>query len=142
MDKSRRYIRLCDRADEIQRLWHQSYGDFYLDEKDRITCWIGEPGQVKRFKKGFAISAEGDVIRLAKHVWLPRQNQLIEIAQVRGRTYDSVVLDFYNWTKTGYDTRSRLPGKLFPSMEQIWMGYVMHRKFGKKWIDSCWKKIG
>lgn len=142
MDKSRRYIELCDRAREIQRLWVQKYGDFYIDENDRITCWIGDPSQARRFKKGFAIRTQGEIIRLARYIWLPRQDQLIEMAQVKGRTYDSIVLDFYSWTKTGYGRDKELPGKQFTSMEQIWLAYVMQRKFAKKWTGQAWAVPG
>ena len=143
MDKSPRYIALCKRSDEIQRRWVQSYGDFYLDENGRLSCWLEDPErrQRRRMKKGFAICSQDGVIRLSKYFWMPRQNQLIEMAQIRGRTYDSVSLDFYNWTKTGYDREARLPGKIFLSMEQIWLAYVMQRKFLKKCDGSDWTRL-
>ena len=141
MDKSKKYIKLCDLADEIQCRWVQRYGDFYLGNNGRITCWLANADPGKKVKKRFVICSEDDVIRLSKYVWLPRQNQLIEMAQIPGRRYDTVVQDFYDWTKAGYNRQSVLPGKLFPSMEQIWLAYVMQRKFLKKWEADAWVAI-
>jgi hypothetical protein len=139
MDKSLRYIRMCERASEIQQRWRQTYGDFYVGADGRIRCWIQpESARHLRIKGGFQIESADKVIRVARTVWLPRQDQLIEMAQMRGRTYDSVVLDFYNWTKRPYNERNQLPPRLFPSMETIWMAFVMHRKFHKKWTNTAW----
>lgn len=140
MDKSAVYVTLCDRAAEIQRLWMPRYGDFYRDGNGRITCWLsnGEDPD-KRVKNRFIVRAGDGLIRLSKYVWLPRQDQLIEMAQVRGRRYDSVVQDFFDWTKQDYGGRSGLPGKRFPSMEQIWLAYLMQRKFRKTWDGGDWK---
>jgi hypothetical protein len=140
MDKTRAYIELCGRADNIQRCWVQSYGDFYVDECGRVTCWLDNAPKNQRMKRGFAVCREGGVIRVSRYIWLPRQNQLIEMAQVRGRTYDNVTLDFYNWTKTAYGNTAETPGRSFPSMEQIWLAFVMQRKFSKIWDGSAWHR--
>jgi hypothetical protein len=139
MDKSPQYLRMCEHAAEIQQRWRQSHGDFYADAEGTIRCWIQTDSHPPfRMKGGFYIESSDSVIRMARMIWLPRQDQLIEMAQVRGRTYDSVVLDFYNWTKRPYHHRNQLPGRSFPSMESIWMAFVMQRKFHKKWGGTTW----
>lgn len=139
MDKSPEYLRMCQRALEIQQRWRQRYGDFYADAEGTVRCWIQPDSHpTPRMKGCFRIEADPKIIRMDRTVWLPRQDQWIEMAQVRGKTYDSVVLDFYHWTKYPYDRRNRLPGRLFPTMEKVWMAFVMQRKFFKKWNDPRW----
>ncbi|MCG6893073.1 MAG: hypothetical protein LJE65_05660 [Desulfobacteraceae bacterium] len=139
MDKSPQYLRMCERAAEIQQRWRQTYGDFYADADGTISCWIQTGSHPPlRMKGGFHIKSSDSIIRMARMIWLPRQDQLIEMAQVRGRTYDSVVLEFYNWTKRPYNHRNQPPSRLFSTMESIWMAFVMQRKFRKKWDDTTW----
>jgi hypothetical protein len=143
MDKTSTYIEMCSRATEMQRRWKQAYGDFYADGKGRISCWIQSRSELSsRFKGGFRIRSEASVIRLEPMVWLPRQDQIIEMCQLPGRSYDSVVMEFYGWTRDPYDTRLQLPGKRFPSMEQIWLAFFMHRRYRKKWNGAAWKATG
>jgi len=136
MDRSRDYIDLCTSAREIQKCWEPSHGDFYVDADDQICCWLCQDSKVSKIKKGFKISTTGNLIQLLKSVWLPRQDQLIEMAQIAGRTYDSVTLEFFNWTKAGYGNEQVEPGKRFFSLEQLWLAFLMHQKFNK-WRVGC-----
>lgn len=131
---------MCEAAKEIQIQWKQDYGDFFADEKERIKCWISKDPDHRKVKKGFGICVEEGVIHLSKYSWLPRQNQLIEMAQIPGRRYENVTQDFFNWTKNPYEALCDTPAKLFPSMEQIWLAFVMQQKFNKQWDGSKWVK--
>ena len=140
MDKGHEYIRMCTAAEEIQRQWKQHYGDFYVAENGAIKCWISMNRDSRRVKRGFGIDIQNDIIYIAKYVWLPRQNQLIEMAQVPGRRYDSIVQDFFDWTKIPYRLQPGTPGKLFPSMEQIWLAFLMQQKYAKQWDGNQWRR--
>jgi len=140
MDKSKKFIRMCESAKEIQQKWKQEYGDFFVAESGQIKCWISRaPAEVK-FKKGFGITVDADVIYIAKYIWLPRQNQLIEMAQIPGHRYEIIVQNFYSWTKEPYEMLNDMPNKLFRTMEQIWLAFVMQQKFNKQWNDTQWLK--
>lgn len=140
MDKSKTYIRMCDRAKEIQCLWRPTYGDFYADAKGEIRCWISRKPPAERFKKGFGICVKNRIIHLSKYTWLPRQNQLIEMAQVPGRRYESVVQDFFDWSKRPYGAYTDNPDRFFRTMETIWLGFVMLQKFDRLWDGDAWIK--
>ena len=131
---------MCEAAKEIQLQWKQDYGDFFVDEKGQIKCWISKDPDRHKVKKGFGICVKEDVIHLSKYSWLPRQNQLIEMAQVPGRRYENVTQDFFNWTKNPYEVLCDTPAELFRSMEQIWLAFVMQQKFNKQWDNSKWVK--
>jgi hypothetical protein len=129
---------MCAAAGEIQGQWQKEYGDFYATGQHQISCWLPKQDSQRDVRQGFDVCRQGDVIRLQKFTWLPKQSQLIELAQVPGRRYESITLDFFNWTKLPYDADSRLPGNVFHSLEQIWLAYVMQKKFVKRWDGSRW----
>jgi hypothetical protein len=140
MDKSPEYIKMCGLATEIQQRWQQAYGDFYVGENGRIECWIPKRRQSVVVKKGFGVCSQRDVIRIVKYTWLPRQDQLIEIAQEKGRRYESVTQEFFDWAKTVYTTNQEPPSKLFRTMEKVWLAFVMHKNFWKKWNGAAWSR--
>jgi hypothetical protein len=140
MDKSRKYIAMCRQAIEIQACWQHEYGDFYQNERGDVKCWLAKPRPAERFKKGIGISVEPEgLIRLKRYVWMPRQDQLIEMAQIPGRRYENILQNFFDWTKIKYADLDLPPGKIFNSMEQIWMAFVMQQKFAKTWDGYRWK---
>ncbi len=138
MDESPQYIKLCQKAHEVQKLWTQNHGDCFVGEYGRIEYWISDRFESRTVKHGFGVCGEGSVIRLSKYIWLPRLDQLMELAQIPGRTFDSVTTDFFNWTHQPYETGGKLPAKVFPTLEQVWLAFVMEQKWGKKWRDAEW----
>jgi hypothetical protein len=60
------------------------------------------------------------------------------MAQIPGRRYEVVVQDFFDWTQLPYETLGGPPGKLFRSMEKIWLAFVMQQKYVKQWNGSTW----
>ena len=131
---------MCGQAEEIQRLWRPAHGDFYSDAKGRIRCWIDTSPPPERFKKGFGICVKNSVIHLSKYIWLPRQDQLIELAQVPGRRYESIVQDFFDWSKRPYRFTTGNPGRHFKTMEKVWLVFVMQQKFSRLWDGDTWIK--
>ena len=141
MDRSPEYIHMCAMAGEIQQRWQPSYGDFFQTGGGRIECWIPAKRPAEVVRKGFGVKSRGDVIRIARYIWLPRQDQLIEMAQEKGRRYESITQEFFNWTKADYAHRQEAPAKLFRSMEKIWLAFVMHKNYWKTWQEgSGWER--
>lgn len=138
MDRSADYIRMCEVATEVQQRWRQAYGDFFVGENGRIECWIPQRRKSVVVRKGFGVRSQRDVIRLIKYTWLPRQDQLIEIAQERGRRYESVTQEFFDWAKSTYGENQEPAAKLFRTMEKIWLAFVMHKNYWKKWDGQGW----
>ena len=138
MDKSSKYIRMCEKAREIQRQWVQHHGDVFITGTGKIVYWISEIHKLQRVKSGFVIDTKDEVIYLSKVIWLPRQDQLIEMVQEAGRRYGSVLQDFFNWADTPYEKGGKPAKKIFPSMEQIWIAFAMQKNYGKKWRGSGW----
>jgi hypothetical protein len=142
MDKSETYIAMCAAATEVQQQWRQQYGDFYVDHNRRLRCWLGVRDGSVKVKGNYCVSAEGNVIHVSRTVWLPRLDQLIEMAQVPGRRYENTTQDFFDWTKRTYAQTGQTPGKQLDSLEKLWLAFVMQRNFGRLWKGSAWYRSG
>ncbi len=140
MDKSTQYIRMCMQANEIQRLWAYTYGDFYVGENEKICCWLGKSNDNCNVKKGFGIRRTDGVIHVAKYTWLPRFDQLIEMAQMPGQRFEKTTQAFFDWNKKMYPGSTTTSGKLFRSMEKVWLAYLMCQNYQKIWNGSEWIK--
>lgn len=88
-------------------------------------------------KDGFRIDSGDELVRIEKYFWLPRLNQLIEIAQCDNRAFCDISFKFLDWLKLPYEN-STPANKIFTSIEQMWLVYIMKTRFGKKWIQNNW----
>ena len=138
MDRSEQYQAMCRRAEEIQRRWRPVYGDFYVDEQDRIACWLEEKEDGRAMKGPVMVERNAGLIRLRRFVWLPRLNQLMEAAQEPGCRFETMAHHFFRWCKTGYGRQAIPPAKFFLSLEQTWMAFIMFKGYGKVWDGVQW----
>ncbi|MFP4257806.1 MAG: hypothetical protein ACLFRE_02290 [Desulfovermiculus sp.] len=142
MDKSLRYIQLCTRAEEVQAQWTPAHGDFFVGKNGQIECWVDAVHGKRRVWKGFGISKqEKKIISLTPYIWLPRLDQLMELAQILGRRFEDVSQEFFTWVKTAYASNNELPSNTFTSLEQLWLAFVMQGRQGKVWNGSSWKRV-
>ena len=73
----------------------------------------------------------------AKLLWLPRQDQLQEMVEWKR-------LEQLQDTFIGFDNRQPWAGKADstpPSMEQLWLAFVMKEKHDKTWDGDKWGNI-
>ncbi len=141
MDKSRQYIQMCKTSKEIQSKWEQKPGDFFIDFNNNIACWTSTDKDTFQIKNGFKIQSNDSIITLEKFFWIPRLAQLIESAQLSKKSYRDTSFDFFEWTKKAYTPDSKPANIIFSSIEQLWLGYVMEKKFSKKWAKGLWIKM-
>ena len=111
MDTSETYIKMCEKAEEIQKL---------------------APNPLYSSHDWFVERIRGNV-----PVWLPRQDQLQETVHPSDCTYaiSYCLLDnFIDWYQSRcYDELARVY-----SMEQLWLAFVMKEKHNKGWNGSEW----
>uniref|UniRef100_A0A6H1ZAR5 Uncharacterized protein n=1 Tax=viral metagenome TaxID=1070528 RepID=A0A6H1ZAR5_9ZZZZ len=160
MDTSKEYIEMCQKAEEIQRDWlkHGTGGDFAVPTKtisDYHGFWKLQANRV------YIVGNDGeydldivdqDDINETGAIWLPRQDQLQEIFEVamqekvaKGEISSGdvghVIFHFIEWLDKpwGYmELAKTLNG--WPSMEQLWLAFVMKEKHGKIWAGEEWKE--
>ena len=135
MDTSEKYIKMCEKAEEIQKMrldkWEE--GDYVFDKGyDDVRLVF----QNAKWLMGYGIYM----------VWLPRQDQLQEMIWLRvpskkPRTLliwllNSVVFPEDPPTNKNIADNENKYWEQFDSMEQLWLAFVMKEKFNKIWDDK------
>ena len=170
MDTSKKYVLMCEKAVEIQLRKYQSgfvEGDYIWDGKK--ACFLGmdllvvkqgfvdghcriifamlEPMQAISFEQGAPMSpievktGAYNITTFYNPLWLPRQDQLIDMLVGVGDYYYNALLPLYNWTRGGPapdDWRTK-DSRNFTSMEQLWLAFVMKELYSKTWTGSEWE---
>ncbi len=138
MDKSSEYIQMCAKASEIQKQWTPKHGDFFVGEEGKIEVWVSRVHDKRNLVSGVRVVFDNGIPKVTKYIWLPRLDQLIELAQQRGKRYELITQEFFDWTKIPYRTLSGYPRKVFDTLEKIWMAFIMQSKFKKQWDGENW----
>jgi hypothetical protein len=161
------YVLMSEKATEIQTKWNPVIGDYvkirnkkqliehsrnikYIDD---VTIVLGIDDEYDSHLPiignvtDYGLYPECSWVRFEpvdknELIWLPKQDQLQ--VMLDGDNYVS----FYNLVNSlsGYETLDESPYKIYatddhpiiPSMEQIWLTYVMEQIYNKKWIDNEW----
>jgi hypothetical protein len=118
MDTSEKYILMCQEAKEIQELHNWQVGDYY-------AYYVGQWYSSVFIGHAYYAMTNQEV-QYSDWIWLPRQDQLQEIAV---KIFDEDIsfihvimqLHFTNW----HDCH---PWDLDWSMEQAWLEFVMERQ--------------
>lgn len=135
MDTSKEYIKMCEKAEEIQKNWFPLRGD----------CLVYKHPDY--WENIFVFSNQHPVNDLkAITIWfllflfLPRQDQLQEM--VRNMPVDlplsaiGWIGKFYQWCVDEMEHVTPMKN----SMEQLWLAFVMKEKYNKVWSGEEWVK--
>jgi len=142
MDKSQEYVNMCRLASEVQKLWVPKHGDFFQGECGKIEVWVEGMHDQRCLTANVRLSFEDGMPRTRRYVWLPRLDQLMELAQEPGKRFDQTTQTFFEWNKLDYGVLPGVPGKVFSSLEQVWLAFIMHRKHLQKWDGVDWRSCG
>jgi len=143
MDTSEVYIKMCEKATEIQKKWKPKGADFMFNTAVEECCFIRvERTQDRRYKDYYMDYNED------RFLWLPRQDQLQEMVKdwdTPSSMFITGVPGLFWSDETGY---SKEDDKLFDyysefnSFEQLWLAFVMKEKYNKVWNGTDWITIG
>ena len=136
MDTSEQYIKMCEKAKEIQAKWQHQDGDFYFTYADDDDDIIGGRSTLPRPDSWTDWGKY-------HHIWLPRQDQLQEVVlkcweemlweeQCNTETLIDEWRDFIGIQTVEFIRQS--------SMEQLWLAFVEKEKYGKAWDGEDWVK--
>ena len=140
MDISKDYIKMCEKATEIQELKKEITGNYFYQKKTdddylcgSFICWNG-------YRPSAGYHNWNDNWYFPDNcVWLPRQDQLQDIVFEKATTYrlyNNRILElvevFGKYCKT--------PDYLMFSMEQLWLAFVMKELYNKTWNGEDWVK--
>ena len=118
MDCGSVYIKMCEKAEEIQQLI--------------IPLKIIAPEYQSQY--GADMSKSGNWFHL--NIWLPRQDQLQAMVLDLYTQYDNLVQNMVSDChafSTNWQTYQR-----WDSFEQLWLAFVMKKRLGKVWSGTEW----
>ncbi len=143
MDTSKEYIKMCEKAVEIQTVWKPQNGDFcwHDNEGEEVYgCWE-YPEQITTV----SITQATERDWWGNWLWLPRQDELQEIIddwwKKNGNYGEPLIKGLYDFaTSLGYKPfrENELPIK---SWEQLWLAFVMKQKYNKEWVNEDWVEL-
>lgn len=140
MDVSPQYVKMCDQAVEIQeqaptkcsdlpvtnclRVFTDICGEWWADRINKPSWWYERKGEIMCYDP--------------LYVWLPRQDELQEMVNDKSVPWPAVTLArrFLRFIES-WQILTHIP-----SMEQLWLAFVMKEKWGKVWVNDDWVKDG
>ena len=120
MDTTPKYILMCEKAEEVQRLkWKKEVCGRLIWSKHLQT----------------AIQCDYSDGLMEYEVWLPRQDQLQEMID---KELGHLLAAFFWWATKGPDGHTTDVKKIHKcdTMEQLWLAFVMHEKYQKQWSED------
>jgi len=162
MDTSETYIKMCVKAEEIQKAWKPQGGDYYLHNYRNTTGFSREAEKQiwgdadekwqtieilcykpMEDKDWFVSTADGQshvtsVADLVRHncIWLPREDQLQEMVG----NYEKCCDVIYEYLDAGVGSdMSPLWEVGLKSFKQLWLAFVQKELYNKVWNGDDWK---
>lgn len=155
-----RYIKFCEEAKDLQKIapqynaWERlnSRPNFFYAEWDFVSRYGVSGKMTTEHKRG--IVHDGDeqivardpscgieIIRITKIIWLPTQDQLMEMVIDYTEKFPSHNLfhRLYQQLSDTSDMETMDYWRQFYSYCEIWLAYVMKIKYKKYWNKTTWE---
>ena len=141
MDFSEKYIKMCEEAKEIQEGWKIKEGDtiarvwwnrvWYREVIGFASLTFGDTWcRVVPSTYEFPVNNLQPAEGYKDFIWLPRQDQLQEMI-FPGVPAFLIQNTFTKWCQENYQYAQE-----FLTMEQLWLAFVMWKKYGKVWNEE------
>jgi len=128
MDTSVTFIKMCEKAEKIQKIHQWEVGDWSWDITNKewnILC---------------PACHNYEHYPMSMYIWLPRQDQLQEM--VGEKSSGRLLYEFHYWYinhLVGVPIGENEKYYFLMSMEQLWLAFVMKEKYNKIWNGTDWK---
>lgn len=136
MDTSPEYIKMCERAEEIQNDWILHKGDYYYHKLNNKISFVSGWFEAR--------TAENAVLMTHYHgrlIWLPRLDQLIEMLHCMEAKDPFKVHLTLAIIDAVYGLREEQKENYpFTSTEQAFLDCVMENRFNKRWSGENWQE--
>jgi len=141
LDNSETYVKMCEKAEEIQKYWIPVPNDYAIDcitiTNMRNLVTVQNDAEYPFLDVQLSTERQNEFRR--RCIWLPRQDQLQELLQqywwADKQPLNNISLllqKFYWWLDETCPNNQ--------SMEQLWLSFVMSKCYQKIWNGSEWLK--
>ena len=126
MDTSKLYIDMCRKAEEIQKQWIPTMGDFTATPSGYFNV-------IKFIESRGNEGADFD----DEDIWLPRQDQLQNV----GWDHQGLKINKIQYTvyRISWVDELSIEEVFGSSLEQCWLRFIMSYKYSKQWNGKDWK---
>ena len=138
MDTLETYIKMCEKAIEIQTHEPEAWDYYYLNVKRKYFDDINGVVVLSGYETASGYyGPDPEYLEDSEGVkiWLPCQDQLQEMvadqAEIAGIHVNIALL--YRLVEFADTIHPE-----YPTMEQLWLAFVMKKKFGKTWDGENW----
>jgi hypothetical protein len=144
MDTSKYYIKMCQKADEVQAFWQPKNGDYFYGIPQDFSDFEQIPHVHQFFlceDEFYSIipsayqSQTKEFIDETDAVRLPSQSDLQAMLQYELPL--DLIKDFADWAAS----LSISEQERHRTMEQLWLGFVMYANYAKKWSGRDWVEL-
>lgn len=144
MDVTPIYIAMCRQAKKFLPRHKWQEGDWFVWTKDIkedtiVHNWWIDKGSIDIYKESNWDSSE--LITSTNAFPIYRQDQLQEMYQYGP---PSAIHEFHRFMESRYNTPddavedATIAEVVFETWEQLWLGFIMHEKYGKVWDGKEW----
>lgn len=127
MDTTEKYIKMCEKAIEIQsRINTFTAGDF---------IWKGQ-----KYLYDAVFVCDKAIFMKEEEIWLPRQDQLQDMLNDSVDDLVSKFIDRMTY-RLMYINKLEITYPKLESMEQVWLTFIMKEKYHKIWKDEDWVEV-
>jgi hypothetical protein len=136
MDTSAEYNKKCTAAREVQEDWKINAWDYCFCYRDKKVVVISGYEIDGGYYGHGVYDEEIEGCGFDKHIWLPRQDQLQEmIDTIKYKKLPFLFNNFIYCYDMGYEISAI---NVMPSMEQLWLAFVMKEKYSKVLNGEDW----
>lgn len=126
MDASKEYIKMCEKAVEIQALKPTEFG-WIMSNRKTGFCYTDEDNVFTSHEH--ICNSSGEIIAHEFGTWLPRQDQLQEMCGCVECDLQSFEWFYYNNHYEG------------GTWEKFWVCFVMYKLHNKTWNGEDWQLL-
>jgi len=159
MDTTEQYIKMCEKAEVIQKGWKPSVGDYtfrkytIFGEVIDLKIWSKEQSEeiiILHYKSsvdGYFHACDGqgnerifntqEEVEKVTSIWLPRQDQLQKMLIEKEIDAPQAQL-WYRFQKFVTHRIVNIEEDDLPSWEQLWLTFMMENRYSKTWSGEDW----
>lgn len=127
-----RFVKMCSKAEEIQRVWQPKIGDIVIDKTLKYYKEQGfEVIHREMFIENIIGKIEYSEIWCDGDLWIPTQQDLQDLCLVNGELQNitEYVEEFYKFCKEQH----KLVTFYNNSWEKLWLLFLMKNTWNKEW---------
>ena len=124
------YIKMCEKAKEIQEKWRNRLFRNYLGN------WYWKGKKYLQIREACHIVISTIFIPKKEHIWLPTQEQLQEMVFNKSVGVQTITTEIEMFSKCDIGCVF----SIFGNMNELWLAFVMYGKYNKIWTGEKWVK--